>query len=184
MRDTFDIVVACDLNRGIGKDQSLPWRLKGDLNYFKELTIHTDEKAHARGLKNACIMGRATWESIPQKFRPLSQRYNLVLTRQRDYPLPEGVFQARSLDEALDFLARGPVDRTFIIGGAQVYEEAFMHERIGLLYLTEVRARFDCDRNFPDFKDYFSLISCSEIMNENGIEYCFKVFSPNSFEEL
>ncbi|MCA9804646.1 MAG: dihydrofolate reductase [Cyanobacteria bacterium HKST-UBA02] len=180
MRDRFDLVVATDLNSGIGKNQAIPWRLKGDLKYFKDLTSHTEEE----GKKNACIMGRATWESIPAQFRPLPDRYNLVLTSNPDYPLPEGVFRAASLDEALDFLGQGPVDRVFIIGGSRVYQEAFSHDRMGLIYLTEVRARFECDRFFPEFKDFFTLISCSELQSEGGIEYCFKVYRPNFFDEL
>ncbi|MCA9813791.1 MAG: dihydrofolate reductase [Cyanobacteriota/Melainabacteria group bacterium] len=180
MRDRFDIIVACDLNRGIGVNNQLPWRIPGDMKYFKNLTV----KAEGEGLHNLCIMGRKTWESIPEKHRPLVDRYNLVLTRQKDYPLPEGVFKADSLDAALDFVRTGPVDRVFIIGGEQIYKEAVLHDRVGYLYLTEVRHRFECDAFFPEFQPYFHLISCSEITTENGIDYCFKVFRPNILGEV
>jgi len=48
-----------------------------------------------------------------------------------------------------------------------------------LLYLTEIRQQFDCDTFFPDYKPYFQLISSSEVLTENGIDYCFKVYKPN-----
>ena len=175
MRERFDIVVACDLNRGIGKDNRLPWRIPGDLKHFKKVTSTSQEENRY----NAVIMGRKTWESIPPEHRPLPDRYNLVLTRNPQYPVPQGVFRSSSLDQALELLAQGPVDQVFVIGGAEIYNQAFQHERVGMLYLTEVRHQFDCDTFFPDYKSYFQLVSSSEIQNENGIEYCFKVYKPN-----
>lgn len=180
MRERFDIIAACDLNRGIGVDNKLPWRIPGDMKYFKDLTTN----ASAEGLHNACVMGRKTWESIPEKHRPLPDRYNLVLTRQQDYPLPEGVFKADSLAMALEFLSEGPIDRVFVIGGAQIYEEALLHEKVGYLYLTEVRHKYECDAYFPEYEEYFHLASCSDIMTENGIDYAFKVYKPNIIGEF
>lgn len=180
MRERFDIIVASDLNRGIGLNNKLPWRIPGDMKYFKNLTT----RAEGEGLHNVCIMGRRTWESIPEKHRPLADRYNLVLTRQKDYQVPEGVFKADSLDNALQFVETGPVDRVFVIGGADVYNQAINHDRVGYLYLTEVRHKFDCDTFFPDYTSFFHLISCSEITTENGIDYCFKVYRPNILGEV
>ncbi len=78
---TFDLIVACTPNMGIGINGSLPWRLPKDQKYFKDVTTATcDEKT-----KNCCIMGRKTWESIPVKFRPLEGRVNLVLSSQKEY---------------------------------------------------------------------------------------------------
>ena len=175
MRDRFDIVVACDLNRGIGKDNSLPWRLPGELKYFKRVTTACEED----GKHNAVIMGRKTWESIPQQHRPLPDRYNVVITRNPDYQVPSGVFKSASLDAALELLAEGPVDQVFVIGGAEVFNHAMQHPRVGLLYLTEVRKKFDCDTFLPDYQSFFQLVSSSEIQQENGVDYCFKVYKPN-----
>lgn len=175
MKERFDLVVACDLNRGIGKNNSIPWRLPGDLKQFRKLT----STSSTPGLYNAVIMGRRTWESIPPKYRPLADRYNVVLTRNLNYEVPQGVFRCASLDEAFELLSQGPVDQVFIIGGAEIYNQAIQHERIGLLYLTEVRGQFDCDAFFPEYKDLFQLVSTSEIQHENGIDYCFKVYKPN-----
>lgn len=73
----FQLVVAVDQNMGIGKDGTLPWKIPGDMAYFRELT----SKASNSTRSNVVIMGRATWESLPPKFRPLPGRINIVLTR-------------------------------------------------------------------------------------------------------
>ncbi len=174
MRERFSMVVACDLNRGIGKNNTLPWRIPGDLKHFKELTTQSSDP----NIYNACIMGRKTWESIPQNYRPLVGRYNVVLTRKAALDVPAGVFVFASLEDALAKLSEGPIDQVFIIGGAEVYNTAMQHEKAGTLYLTEVRAQFDCDTFFPEYKDFWSLESSSEIMTENGIDYTFKVYQP------
>jgi dihydrofolate reductase len=72
------IVAATATTRGIGRGGALPWRLPGDMAYFKKATIGTT----AAGRQNAVIMGRVTWESIPAKFRPLPDRLNVIITRQ------------------------------------------------------------------------------------------------------
>lgn len=175
MNERFALIVACDLNRGIGKNNSLPWKLKDDLAHFKRITTQTKQE----GLYNAVIMGRRTWESIPAQFKPLVGRYNVVITRNENYPVPDRVFRCSSIEAAMEFLSEGPVDQVFIAGGAEIYATAMAHELVGLLYLTEIRQQFDCDTFFPDYKPYFQLISSSEILNENGIDYCFKVYKPN-----
>ncbi len=74
---TFQLVVAATRMLGIGKSGSMPWKLPGDMAYFKEITSKTADSSK----QNAVIMGRKTWESIPPKFRPLPGRINVVLTR-------------------------------------------------------------------------------------------------------
>lgn len=74
---TFQIVVAATRKLGIGKGGTMPWKLPGDMAYFKELTSRTADPSK----QNAVVMGRKTWESIPPKFRPLPGRVNVVLTR-------------------------------------------------------------------------------------------------------
>lgn len=171
MEQKFDIVVAADLNRCIGKNGTLPWRLPGDMRNFRELTT----KSIKPGIQNAVIMGRKTWESLPPKMRPLPERLNVVLTRQGDYDLPEGVIKAASLGAALEFLSTIDINRIFVLGGGEVYAEALLHTDCDAIYLTEVHGSFECDTYFPEFKNEFQEESTSELMEENGIKYCFKV---------
>lgn len=75
------MVAAMSLTNGIGKDGGLPWRLKGEMAYFRNLTTHVSDEDKQRGVRNAVIMGRKTWASIPPKFRPLNGRINIVISR-------------------------------------------------------------------------------------------------------
>jgi dihydrofolate reductase len=77
----FHLVVAYELSRGIGLNGDMPWKLPEDMAYFKSLT----SSVKTVGKQNAVIMGRATWDSIPAKFRPLKGRLNIVLSRCGNY---------------------------------------------------------------------------------------------------
>jgi dihydrofolate reductase len=176
----FDVIVACELDRGIGLHNHLPWRLSSDLKYFRELT-----RRNENGAQNCVIMGRNTWESIPEKNRPLAGRLNIVLTRNlaslKPLPTQPGVRFADSLEQALQIAADASSDaRTFVIGGAKVYEQAIHHANCDRLYLTQIIAKFDCDVSFPSFEDKFSLLSETEVQEENGIPYSFKIFHRSS----
>ena len=76
------IIIAATKANGIGVNNTLPWHLRNDMKYFAQVTSNA-----ADGQQNAVIMGRKTWESIPKKFRPLSNRYNIVLSRNPNYDL-------------------------------------------------------------------------------------------------
>jgi dihydrofolate reductase/thymidylate synthase len=161
----FQVVVAATKDEmGIGFEGGLPWRLPKDMAYFKAVTAQVNEP----GARNAVIMGRKTWESIPAKFRPLAGRLNVILSRsgtlveaggavastsENAAPgnasggaapavLPEGVLLQPSLDAALELLAgaeyAASVERVFVIGGAQVYSEAMASPLCQAVHLTEV----------------------------------------------
>lgn len=88
----------------------MPWHLPEDLKHFRELTNG-----------DPVIMGRRTWESLPERFRPLPGRRNIVVTHQREWDAP-GATVAHALDAALALAADAPV--TWVIGGGQLYERA------------------------------------------------------------
>jgi len=172
----FSIIVAVDKNRGIGKDNALPWRLKQEMKYFKEMTTG-----------NVVIMGRNTWESIPEKYRPLPDRLNVILSKtltQKDAKvtitsLDKAIIMS-SLDEALDFLAIAKglelpeASELFIIGGAQLYNDAIKHKGCERLYITEIDQDFDCDTFFPQYDD-FKPIKDDVENEEDGIKYKFRL---------
>ncbi|XP_041378273.1 dihydrofolate reductase-like [Gigantopelta aegis] len=144
------IVAACN-NHGIGIDGKLPWRLKKDMAMFKMLTTKTNDE----NKQNAVIMGRKTWSSIPEKFRPLANRVNIVLsTSMKDSPL--GAHLTGNFEEAMRLISDGDlssvVESVFIIGGSSVYSEAMKWPKCRV-YLTRVLSDFHCDTFFPDISD-------------------------------
>lgn len=168
----FSIVVAMDKKMGIGKDNRLPWpRLKGDMKHFHDVTTTA-----ADGKTNAVIMGRKTWESLPDKSRPLKGRVNVVLSRQ-DLDLPEGILHAGSFEAALKILeGRKDIDNVWVIGGANVYRQALEMPELHRLYVTEILDTFECDAFFPEFdSEDFYPIDMSKTYEENGIQYRFLI---------
>lgn len=120
---TYQVVVAATQDMGIGKDGKLPWRLPGDLKFFKDITTNTSDL----NKRNAVMMGRKTWESIPPKFRPLPGRLNVVLTRSENSDVAadaENVVLCGSVLSALKMLAEPPysssIEKVFLIGGGQI----------------------------------------------------------------
>jgi dihydrofolate reductase len=140
---TFDVVVAADLDWGIGKDQGLPWpRLRGDLAHFRRITSTTRRE----GARNAIVMGRKTWESKEVGGKPLKGRLNIVLSR-TPLTVPEGAVAVTSLDDAL---AVADVETYYIVGGAGLLVDALEDPRLRFVYLTRIEGRFGCDVHIPD----------------------------------
>jgi dihydrofolate reductase len=138
----FDIVVAADLDWGIGKANGLPWpKLRGDLQHFKRLTSSASD-----GRRNAVVMGRKTWQSKEVDGKPLPNRLNVVVTR-GELAVPPGVIVAHSLDEAI---AADDPESIFVVGGTVVIRDAIERSDLRYVYLTRIQQRFDCDVRMPD----------------------------------
>ncbi len=133
----ISMIAAVAENRVIGKDNDLVWRLPDDMKYFMETT---------RGYH--VIMGRKNYESIPHKFRPLPNRTNLIVTRQKNYQA-EGCIITHSIAEALAYSRAHGQQEVFIIGGGQIYRQAL--PLADKLYLTEIKHSFAGDAFFPEF---------------------------------
>jgi len=135
----LSLIAAVARNGVIGRDNRLPWRLKGDLRFFKDTTMG-----------KPMIMGRKTWESLGAK--PLPGRPHLVLTRDPGYQAA-GAVLCRSLPDALsggtELARQAGTDELMVIGGEQIFQETLgMADR---LYLTEVAAEPEGDAFFPAF---------------------------------
>jgi dihydrofolate reductase len=115
------------------------------------------------------IMGRKTWESLPEKFRPLPDRLNIIVTRQLDYAAL-GAKICNSLDEAIE-KAQGAVggEEIFIIGGGELYKESIPHAK--RLYLTIIDDSKDADVFFPAYENEFTKIIESHPRDSNGLHY-------------
>jgi dihydrofolate reductase len=164
----FDVVVAADLDWGIGKDAGLPWpKLRGDMAHFRRVTTSTVKE----GARNAIVMGRKTWESKEVGCKPLPKRLNVVVSR-GEYAVPDGIVAARSLDEAVHVK---DVESIFVVGGAGLLQEALVHPELRYVYLTRIEGRYACDVVMPDLdarKFYRDATWEGEAVGEdNGVRY-------------
>jgi dihydrofolate reductase len=136
-RRPLALIAAVARNRVIGRGNALVWRHPDDARWFRAQTMGCP-----------VVMGRRTWESLPERFRPLPGRPNIVVTRQPGWRA-DGAVAAPGLAEALaqaEALA-GEARRLFVIGGGQLYAEAL--PLADELVLTEIAADFDGDAWFP-----------------------------------
>jgi len=170
----FSLIVAADTKNGIGKNNKLAWKLPPDMKHFVELTSRVHDNAHT----NAIIMGRNTWESIPQKHRPLQGRLNIVLSRTPHMELPDGVILANSLEDALEQTkTQKNIDHVFVIGGAKVFAEAINHPECRTIYLTRIAQTFDCDTFFPPIdENIFHMKHRSGPQRENNLDFEFLTY--------
>ncbi len=121
------MILAMDLDGCIGKDDGLPWRLRADMLRFKRLTVG---EGH-----NAVLMGRTTWESLPEAYRPLSERLNIIVTRNEEYSV-DGAYACLSIEKGLGLAEENSSDICWIIGGANVYEQC--RELVDEVHVTMV----------------------------------------------
>lgn len=171
---TFDIIVAHDKNNGIGRQQDLPWKLKEDLQRFKKITCQTQDPS----LINAVIMGRKTWESLPQSFRPLPQRKNVVLSQTLSTTPHKETLLYGELNQAIESLSQDKhIEKLFVIGGGQLYQQAIHHPQCQNLWVTLIHNTFDCDTFFPTYPKEFQLKDESILMSSDSLQYQFLLFS-------
>lgn len=164
--------MAVDAEGGIGRGNCIPWRLSRDMQHFRKITTAEREP----GLSNVVIMGRNTWESLPEKFRPLPGRINAVITSRQAYSLPQGVFKFNDLESAIEFFCVERADgygEVFIIGGGMVYADSIVHRLCQNVYLTRIDSKFNCDAFFPVIPNHFHEISRSDHYNETGVSFVF-----------
>lgn len=155
---TLSIIVACDNNGLIGRDNTLPWHLPSDLKYFKEMTMNRD-----------IIMGRKTFESIG---RPLPNRRNIVISKNGFSA--QGVEVFSTLEDSLN-----KVDNAFLIGGASLYEYALEKELVDYIYLTKIKYDFGNGDAFFYFNQHnWKLISELNIraFENNNYDHSFCVY--------
>ncbi len=127
------IIAAIGKNNELGKDNDLIWHLPADLKRFKKVTSG-----------HHILMGRNTFESIG---RPLPNRTTIIITRNNNY-FKDGCLIAGSIEEAIELAEND--DEIFIIGGAQIYEQAIHNTLVKKLDVTIVHEDFEADVFFPE----------------------------------
>ena len=161
----YNLIVAFDNNRGIGRENKLPWHFPEDLKYFSKLTRGNGN--------NAIIMGKNTWESIPNK--PLKERDNLILSTTLDIeentPKNSYVKSFNSIDKLEDFCNNQKYDEVWIIGGSKIYNLFIDQNKIKYIYATLIDKKYECDCFFPALRDWTITNEDDNIYKETKISY-------------
>ena len=154
----LSIIVAYDQKHGIGIKNTLPWKLKDDLKYFKSLTQD-----------NYIVMGRKTFDSIGQKALP--QRNNIILTRKKNYQQKKCTI-VHNIRYIIELVNRMPKKNIFIIGGAEIYRIFLKYAN--RLYITRVKTEIITDCFFPNWnKSQFKCISVRHFQKNQDNNYNF-----------
>ncbi|MFY8037137.1 MAG: dihydrofolate reductase [Cyclobacteriaceae bacterium] len=133
----ISLIAARTQNGVIGKNNDLPWHLPDDMKYFMQTTS-----------SHYVVMGRKNYDSIPEKFRPLPNRTNIVVTRQVGFSAPKCTV-VHTLTDAITLAEKNNQQELFIIGGSEIYQLAMPYA--SRLYLTEIQTELEGDTFFPSF---------------------------------
>lgn len=157
--------IAAVANNGvIGKDNDLVWTLRDDMKFFMNTT-----KGHV------VITGRKNYESIPAKFRPLKDRVNVVVTRNKDYEAP-GALVVHSLADAFEEAKRHGDKTCFVIGGGQIYREALALGVVDVQYITHVDAEPEGDTHYPvDAWQGWSAEAIAEGVQDDRHDHAYRI---------
>ena len=154
------LIVAVAKDRTIGKNNDLIWHFPKDMAFFKATTQN-----------HWVIMGRKNWESIPDKYRPLPDRKNIVVTRNEKFQ-DDGATVANSIEEAIEEARSSKDEEIFIIGGGEIYKLGFKY--VDKLYITEIFAEVDGNTYFPEWdKKKWKEISRISHPSDEKHEYSF-----------
>ena len=151
------LIFARAANGVIGNKNTLPWHLPEDMAHFKRLTMGCP-----------VIMGRKTWDSLPERFRPLPGRLNIVVTRQSDWQA-EGAQRANSIAQACALCPAESV--AWVIGGAEIYAQALA--LASNAEVTEIDANFEGDAFAPQFGPQWTETARDRQISVNGLHFSF-----------
>lgn len=154
-----NLIFARASNGVIGKDNALPWHLPEDMAHFRNLTSGAP-----------VIMGRKTWDSLPLKFRPLPNRVNVVVTRQSAWSA-DGAVRVGSLSDAITHCEQLGAPEVWVMGGAQIYEEAVPLSQRAII--TEIHQAYDGDAFAPAFGSDWLETSRESHTSKNGLQFSF-----------
>ena len=140
----FNIIVAFDIKYGIGINNRLPWHIPDDLKQFSKVTRGNE--------KNAVIMGKNTWNSLPIKM--LAGRDNLILSSElvieENTPFNNYIKTFNTLQKLINFCEKNNYEEVWIIGGSQIYNLFLDNKRVDKIYATIINRQYKCDTFFPE----------------------------------
>jgi dihydrofolate reductase len=141
------------------------WHLPADINFFKDTTKN-----------QIVVMGRKNYDSIPEKYRPLPNRLNVILTRNKDFKA-DNCLVFNTLEDCLTHFEQENERKVFIIGGGEIYKMALDSNRLNEMFITYVDGVFDADTFFPEFDEQewkSALIGAQEIDEQHA--FSFKIY--------
>ncbi|TIC40443.1 hypothetical protein E3Q08_03772 [Wallemia mellicola] len=183
----LNVIVAATIENGIGlsNSNSMPWRLSNELKFFAKVT---STKLETQEDPNVVIMGRKVWDSIPQKFKPLRNRQNVILSRTNDLQINDNVKLLHNVESAIAYTNESKT-RVFCIGGAQIYNQMIPYA--SRVFMTRVKSPSfeEADVKFPelrdnewrrctheDFEKYVEFEVQEGDIEENGVIYEFQMY--------
>jgi len=159
---TVSIIAAVAENNVIGKDNRIIWHMPKDLKFFKQTTSG-----------HHVLMGRKNYLSIPDKYRPLPDRTNIIVTHQMEYVAPD-CHVVHSIEEGVEFARSHAENEVFIIGGGDIYEQSI--EIADKLYITWLHKNYEGDVRFPNFeRDNWSVIEETRYEQDEDHECSFTI---------
>jgi dihydrofolate reductase len=166
----YNMIVAYDKLRGIGKNNTLPWHFPEDLKRFSKLTKGAGN--------NAIVMGRNTWISLPKK--PLPKRDNLILstTLKSAEENSDNIRIFSNTNSLHEFCKEKNYDMVWIIGGSQIYKELLTEFNINSVYVTQIDKVYQCDTGFPSLDDW-NIISNEDNMI-NNVKVAYQIYKKDS----
>lgn len=169
----YNIIVAFDNNRGIGKNNTIPWYFPEDLKYFSKMTKGTNN--------NAIIMGKNTWTSLT---KPLLGRDNLILSTTLEItnnsPKNNYIKTFKTLEELELFCINQNYTNVWIIGGGQIYNDFLNSNKINKIYATLINNDYNCDVFFPKLDDCKWKIIKREDKIENNTMISYIIYEKNN----
>jgi dihydrofolate reductase len=168
----INLIWAQARQRVIGNKGTMPWHLPEDLAHLKRATMGCP-----------VIMGRKTWDSIPLRFRPLPGRTNVVITRQSDWRADGAVpannmLEALSICEHMSVILNPSPEQVWIIGGAQIYNEALPFAK--RIIVTEIDANFEGDAFAPQLGAEWKETTREQHISKTGLTYSFVSYDRQS----
>ena len=158
----ISIIVAISKNGVIGRNNKLAWNLPDDMFYFSKMTIG-----------HSVIMGRKNWDSIPNKWRPLPNRKNIIISRNINQNI-KNVDITNSIEKAIKIGRKNEDEEIFIIGGGEIYNLGLKYA--DKLYITEIKKIINGDTYFPkwnknEWKEISRITHPSDIKHKYEFDY-------------
>lgn len=175
----FSLIVAVDSNYGIAKNGTIPWNCPADLSHFRNMTVG-----------HVVIMGRKTWDSIPDNHMPLSSRTNVVISSAgnlrigRTAKYPDLVFG--NIEQCVDHfntnenLKKYKNNKLYVMGGESIYKQFFELNLISDVHITHINANYDCDQ-FLYMPELYAIQQKSLCDNAIYVSYCVPNHEENQF---